>query len=66
MLVTLFSVCELRARRTLTIFNEVPLKVYRFSALLVLSRTLLNSVDAPLVLGRPVDNGLILVTKKCL
>ena len=55
------SVENLRARRALSLFNNVPMRTRRVlllakdygeSALLVLNRTSLNSVNALLVLSR--------------
>ena len=56
------SYCQLRTSRTLSLFNDVPLRTRRVqkslykvngeSALLVLNGTLLNSDNAPLVLSR--------------
>ena len=52
--------CQFRARRELSLFNDVPLrtrrglslyKVYDDNALLVVNRTLLNNVNALLVLS---------------
>ena len=60
-----FLYCQLRARRALLIFNDVPLrsrrvlslyKVYGDSALLVLNGTLMNSVNALLVLNGTLMN----------